>query len=89
MEGLSWKKVRQPKTAQRAPTMVTTEGITSAEQLLSAHDLGRCELVRGELIMMSPAGSEHGWIVMNVSAPLAMFVKEHALGRVFGAETAL
>ena len=37
--------------------------------------------------MMSPAGSEHGWIVTNVTVPLAVFVKQRSLGRVFGAET--
>jgi Uma2 family endonuclease len=67
--------------------MVTIENITTAERLLAAGDIGRCELVRGELVMMSPAGSEHGWIVINVSTPLATFVRQHGLGRVFGAET--
>jgi Uma2 family endonuclease len=61
--------------------------ITSAEQLLEASGLGRCELVRGELVMMSPAGSEHGYIIMNLSLPLAAHVKEHGLGVVFAAET--
>ena len=37
--------------------------------------------------MMSPAGSEHGWVIMNIAAPLALFVKTHHLGCVFGAET--
>lgn len=67
--------------------MATIETITTADQLLAAGDIGRCELVRGELIMMSPAGSEHGWIVVNITMPLATFVKQHSLGRVFGAET--
>ena len=67
--------------------MAITEHITSAEQLLSAQGLGRCELVQGELIMMSPAGAEHGWIAVNAAVPLAMFVKKHALGAVFGAGT--
>lgn len=67
--------------------MATIENVTTAQQLLAAGDIGRCELVRGELIMMSPAGSEHGWIVMNIAAPLAMFVKQRSLGKVFGAET--
>jgi Uma2 family endonuclease len=67
--------------------MATVENITTAKQLLAAGDIGRCELVRGELIMMSPAGSEHGWIVTNFTVPLGMFVKQHSLGRVFGAET--
>ncbi len=35
---------------------IRTSTITTAEQLLNApSDLGRCELVRGELVMMSPA----------------------------------
>jgi len=67
--------------------MATIQHVTTAEQLLAAGDIGRCELVRGELIMMSPAGSEHGWIVMNIGVPLGAFVKKHSLGRVFGAET--
>jgi Uma2 family endonuclease len=67
--------------------MAATEHITSADQLLLTPGLGRCELLRGELNVMSPAGSEHGRVVMNVAAPLAIFVKKHGLGTVFGAET--
>jgi Uma2 family endonuclease len=37
--------------------------------------------------MMSPAGSEHGSIVVNITIPLATFVSRGRLGRVFGAET--
>ncbi len=61
--------------------------ITSAEQLLHAPDLGRCELVRGELIMMSPSGFEHGRVVTRVSTPLDCFVSSQGLGVVLGAET--
>jgi len=67
--------------------MATTETITTAEQLLQAPDLERCELISGELIMMSPAGGLHGVIVVNVTGPLAVFVKQNRLGKVFGAET--
>lgn len=67
--------------------MSTTVQITTAEQLLEAGDIGRCELVRGELIMMSPAGSQHGGVIVALTLPLAQFVKSHRLGRVFGAET--
>ena len=59
----------------------------TAEQLFQASDLGRCELVRGELIPMSPAGSEHGAIALQVGSILLAFVKAHGLGAVFGAET--
>ncbi len=61
--------------------------ITTAEQLLRAHDIGRCELVRGKFIMMNPAGGEHGRITMNLSAPIAVHVRVHRLGTVVAAET--
>jgi Uma2 family endonuclease len=67
--------------------MATTEQITTAEQLFQAPGLGRAELVRGELIMMTPAGYEHGSIVVNITAPLATHVKQNSLGRVFSADT--
>ncbi|MFZ1937400.1 MAG: Uma2 family endonuclease [Thermoguttaceae bacterium] len=67
--------------------MVTAQPITTAEQLFQASDLGRCELLRGELIMMSPAGSEHGMIVAEIAGILRDFVKPRALGVVLGAET--
>ena len=51
----------------------TPQQIVTAEQLLQTPGLGRCELVRGELIMMTPAGFDHGSIVVNVTAPLAVF----------------
>jgi Uma2 family endonuclease len=67
--------------------MTTTEPITTAEQLFLAPDLGRCELLRGELIMMSPAGSEHGMIAAEIAGILRDFIKPRTLGVVLGAET--
>jgi Uma2 family endonuclease len=67
--------------------MDTTGPITTAEQLFQAPELGPCELLRGELIMMSPAGSEHGMIVAEVAGILRDFVKPRGLGVVLGAET--
>jgi Uma2 family endonuclease len=37
--------------------------------------------------MMSPAGSEHGAVIGNLSAMVWNYAKSHSLGRVFGAET--
>jgi Uma2 family endonuclease len=68
--------------------MDTVQPITTAEQLFQAPAaLGRCELLRGELIMMSPAGSEHGMIVAEIAGILRDFVKPRALGVILGAET--
>ena len=67
--------------------MATAEPITTAEQLFQASDLGRCELLRGELIMMSPAGSKHGMIALRIGGLLLDFVEPRGLGVVVGAET--
>ena len=67
--------------------MATVESITTAEQLFHMPELGRCELVRGELIMMSPAGSQHGAIAAQLAWILKDFVKSSPLGVVLGAET--
>jgi len=61
--------------------------ITTVEQLAAAGDIGRCELICGELVMMSPAGANHGLIAMEIGRRLANHVVERDLGRVFAAET--
>lgn len=57
--------------------MASVAQITTAEQLLETSGLGRCELPHGELVMMTPAGFEHGRIVSEITVPLGAFVKEH------------
>jgi len=68
-------------------TMIVPSHITTAEQLERAGDIGRCELRRGELVMMSPAGSHHGDIVGNLHFLLAQHVKANRLGRLKVGET--
>jgi Uma2 family endonuclease len=67
--------------------MTRVDSITTAAQLLRAPDLGRCELVRGKLIMMTPAGFRHGRVAASLTAALTHFVAEHRLGVVTSAET--
>ena len=60
----------------------------TADELLAMPDDGlRYELVKGELLMSPPPGSEHGEIGMNLAAPLYQHVKNNHLGVVFAAET--
>jgi Uma2 family endonuclease len=54
--------------------------ITTVEELLQAQDIGRCELVRGELLMMVPPGFEHGRIGTRIGVRLGGFVEQKALG---------
>lgn len=61
--------------------------ITTAEQLLRAGDIGRCELVRGELRMMIPPGFLHGRITIKLTGPILNHVEAHGLGTVVAAET--
>ena len=67
--------------------MTAIESITTANQLLEAEEIGRCELLRGRIIMMSPAGFRHGRIVGTISRILGNFVSQQQLGVVTGAET--
>jgi Uma2 family endonuclease len=61
--------------------------MTADELLRLPRGRFRYELVKGELITMSPSGSEHGVVVVNMTVLLAQHVKAKNLGIVFGAET--
>lgn len=67
--------------------MSTTTQLTTAGELLQLNDDFRYELVKGELRKMSPAGSEHGAIIMRLAIPLGAHVQSNKLGVLFGAET--
>jgi Uma2 family endonuclease len=65
--------------------MSIVEQITTAEQLLSAN-LQHCELIGGELVMMSPAGFDHGRFASRIVAALQNHVTPRGLGIVTTAE---
>ncbi|HWW77017.1 MAG TPA: Uma2 family endonuclease [Pyrinomonadaceae bacterium] len=68
--------------------MTTTLQRSTASELFEMPDDGfRYELVKGELRRMSPSGSEHGAIVINITLLLAQDVRAKKLGVCFGAET--
>jgi Uma2 family endonuclease len=46
------------------------------------------ELINGELIEVPPTSRENSWIALEIGSQLRTFVREHDLGRVFGADGA-
>ncbi|MDA0748345.1 MAG: Uma2 family endonuclease [bacterium] len=50
-------------------------------------DIGRCELVEGEIIHMSPAGGRHGELANRMATLLSNYVWSKKLGKVYAAET--
>lgn len=61
--------------------------MTAKEFEIFASDNGRCELIGGSVKMMSPAGSEHGYIAAEILYLLSSHVRQYKLGRVYAAET--
>ena len=64
-----------------------TRPITADELLAMPDDGYRYELVKGELIQMSPTGDERGQVTVTLTAALYLHVKKYNLGRVYAAET--
>jgi Uma2 family endonuclease len=64
-----------------------TKPVTADELLMMPDDGYRHELVKGELIRMSPAGDEHGRIAVRIASRLLVHADTHNLGYVYGADT--
>lgn len=72
-----------PATPKAEPERIT------GKELATMEDVNRSELVKGELVRMSPAGHPHGFYEVNFGAILFNFVREHKLGRVIGGEVGI
>jgi len=61
--------------------MSTTTHLMTAEELIRLDDDSHChELIKGELLTMSPPGDVHGAVSMNLSILLALHIKANNLG---------
>jgi len=75
-------------SAPAQPKLPQKKKVWTVQDLLAlADDENRYELVRGELIMMTPAGARHGRLAIRLGAALANFVEDRALGGVYAAKT--
>jgi Uma2 family endonuclease len=68
------------------PIASTVRAATEDDLLHMPRDGRKYELVDGE-IRVSPAGSRHGAVSLQIAARLLAFVKEHGLGHVFDSST--
>ena len=69
-----------------ARTQVTAAELPALSARLSAQGR-RTELVRGDLVVMAPAGGRHGQIAHTSALFIGIHVRGRNLGRVFAAET--
>jgi Uma2 family endonuclease len=66
------------------PVRASSMSMTVEEFLASSVPDGKTELVRGELRVTPPPGAPHGTAATNLVVMLAVHVRAHGLGRVFG-----
>jgi len=65
-----------------------TKATVTAEDFYNLPDHGgHNELVKGEIVPTSPAGTQHGKIAMRIGCYIGNHVEEHSLGEVYAAET--
>jgi Uma2 family endonuclease len=63
--------------------MSTTTKTVTAEELFAMGDIGRCELIRGEIVRMAPPSPEHADVANLVAFHLTLHVQANKLGKVF------
>lgn len=66
--------------------MATTQSMT-IEEFAEIDEPGRFDLIRGELIRLTPTGGEHGEIATELARHIANYVSDRQLGRVYIDET--
>ena len=73
-----------PKLGQASPATLIT-----GEDLFAMGDIGRTELIKGEIVYMPPTGYSHGYIESNIAAILYNFVRQRKLGRTLSGEVGI
>ena len=70
-------------------TSPAADRLITGDELARMGDIGRCELVDGRIVRMSPTNYHHGQIEVNFAAALKEWVKVHGRGRVLGGEVGI
>jgi Uma2 family endonuclease len=79
-------RVISPPTSETRSTNVV---VMTGQEMFALGDIGRAELVEGELVRMAPTGHLHGYIELRFGKMLSMFVDEYKLGRVLSGEVGI
>ena len=61
----------------------------TGEDFFQMSDTHWCELVRGRIVPMSPAGGKHGELALAIGSLLRTYVKSRRIGKVYAAETGI
>lgn len=61
----------------------------TGEMLFQMNNNSNTELIKGEIISMTPTGYLHGYVESNIVTILKNFVQKHNLGQVFSGEVGL
>lgn len=64
---------------------VQTRPVTG-EELYQMGNIGRSELVKGEIIQMAPTGFMHGRVEHRIARALDVFLREHKIGEIISGE---
>lgn len=72
-----------------SPQVVMHAALITGEELFKMGDLGRTELVKGEIVYMSPTGYRHGDVESELSFVLRSFVRQGKLGHIFVGEVGI
>ena len=71
------------------PAIQTAAPRVTGEELAEMGNIGRCELVEGEIIMLSPTGWRHGDFELQAGYALKRFVDGRNLGKVLVGEVGI
>jgi Uma2 family endonuclease len=72
-----------------SPKLQEDRGLVTAEEFAKMPDLGRCELVRGRIVLASPAYRDHGRIESNFHHAIRSFAEPRGLGKVLVGEVGI
>ena len=72
-----------------AQPLETTAKLITGDELLAMGDIGRCELIDGEIVRMSPTGEVHGYLESRLTFFLYGFNQETQAGWILGGEVGI